>query len=40
MSLTFKAVTFDCADALAVGQFWSAVLGTASCSSKFPRARR
>ena len=26
MSLTFKAVTFDCADALAVGQFWSAVL--------------
>ena len=27
MSLTFKAATFDCADALAVGQFWSAVLG-------------
>ena len=26
MSLTFEAVTFDCADALAVGQFWSAVL--------------
>ena len=26
MSLTFKAITFDCADALAVGQFWSAVL--------------
>jgi predicted enzyme related to lactoylglutathione lyase len=27
MSLTLKAVTFDCADALAVGQFWSKVLG-------------
>lgn len=26
MSLTFKAVTFDCADALTIGQFWSAVL--------------
>jgi predicted enzyme related to lactoylglutathione lyase len=26
MSLTFKAVTFDCANALAVGQFWSKVL--------------
>jgi predicted enzyme related to lactoylglutathione lyase len=27
MSLTFKAVTFDCADALVIGQFWSSVLG-------------
>ena len=26
MSLNLKAVTFDCADALAVGQFWSALL--------------
>ena len=26
MQLTFKAVTFDCTDALTVGQFWSAVL--------------
>jgi predicted enzyme related to lactoylglutathione lyase len=27
MSLTHKAVTFDCADATALSQFWSAVLG-------------
>ena len=27
MSLTHKAVTFDCADATVVAQFWSAVLG-------------
>ena len=27
MSLTPKAVTFDCADAAVVSQFWSAVLG-------------
>ena len=27
MSLSFRAVTFDCADALTVGRFWSAVLG-------------
>jgi hypothetical protein len=26
MSVTLEAVTFDCADALALGQFWSAVL--------------
>jgi predicted enzyme related to lactoylglutathione lyase len=26
MSLTMKSVTFDCADALVVSQFWSAVL--------------
>ena len=27
MSLNLKAVTFDCADALVVAEFWSAVLG-------------
>jgi predicted enzyme related to lactoylglutathione lyase len=27
MSLTHKAVTFDCSDATVVGQFWSEVLG-------------
>jgi predicted enzyme related to lactoylglutathione lyase len=27
MSITHKAVTFDCADATVVSQFWSAVLG-------------
>ena len=27
MTVTIASVTFDCADALAVGQFWSAALG-------------